>query len=194
MEQAALLRLQGRLDEQVKQHFPDGGVQQVTLLQHGDDPQVEPGGLWVRVAIKVPDAPSDPDGPGNRERALAAWHAWQQAHEPMLSELQREFAQALPNARMLEFILDDTSEPKPGIRRRIGGSLSDLAERQRGLTPVMARLGPLDLWTLDMLITAGIAANRAEALRWVLARTRERPGYAKLTERARELDQLKAEF
>jgi hypothetical protein len=95
---------------------------------------------------------------------------------------------------MLEFILDDGREPKPGIRLRIGGSLSDLAERQRDLTPVMARLGPLDLWTLDMLITAGIAASRAEALRWVLARTRERPGYAKLTERARELDRLKAEF
>ena len=191
MEQAALLRLQGKLDEQVKQHFPDGGVQQVTLLQHGDDPKVEPGGLWVRIAIKVPDAPGDSAGLASRERAL---DAWQQDHNPMLSELQREFAQALPDARMLEYILDDGRELKPGIRQRIGGSLSDLAERQRDLTPVMARLGPLDLWTLDMLITAGIAASRAEALRWVLARTRERPGYAKLTERARELDRLKAEF
>jgi hypothetical protein len=191
MEQAALLKLQGKLDEQVKQHFPDDGVQQVTLLQHGDDPKVEPGGLWVRITIKLPDAPSDTDGLGSRKRAL---DAWQQAREPMLAELQREFAQALPDARMLEFILDDGREPKPEIRRRIGGSLSDLAERQRDLTPVMARLGPLDLWTLDMLITAGIAGSRAEALRWVLARTRERPGYAKLTERARELDRLKAEF
>jgi hypothetical protein len=192
MEQAALLRLQGKLDEQVKQHFPDGGVQQVTLLQHGDDPRVEPGGMWVNVALKVPDAPGERDGLGRREQAL---DAWQQTHEPMLSELQREFAQALPKAGMLEFILDDGGlDPKPGIRRRIGGPLSDLAERQRDLTPVMARLGPLDLWTLDLLITAGIAASRAEALRWVLARTRERPGYAKLTERARELDRLKEEF
>jgi len=52
----------------------------------------------------------------------------------------------------------------------------------------------VDLWTLDTLITAGIAANRAEALRWVLARIRGRPGYAKLSERARELDELKAQF
>jgi len=58
----------------------------------------------------------------------------------------------------------------------------------------MARLGPVDLWTLDTLITAGIAANRAEAVRWVLARIRERPAYQKLSERARELDKLKAQF
>ena len=191
MEQAALLRLQGKLDDQVKQHFPDGGVQQVTLLQHGDDPNVEPGGLWVRISVKVPAARGDADGPGSRERAL---DAWQQAHEPMLSELQREFAQALPNARMLEFILDDGRDPKPGIRRRIGGSLSDLADRQRDLTPVMARLEPADLETLDALITAGITANRSDSVRWALARIRERPAFAKLAEWVRGLDELKAEF
>ena len=39
----------------------------------------------------------------------------------------------------------------------------------------MARLRPVDLETLDALITAGIVANRAEGLRWALARIRERP-------------------
>jgi hypothetical protein len=58
----------------------------------------------------------------------------------------------------------------------------------------MARLGPVDLETVDALITAGIAANRAEALRWILARIRERLAYAKLSERARELEELKAQF
>jgi hypothetical protein len=98
--------------------------------------------------------------------------------------------------RILEFkfILDDDTELKGSVRRRIGGSAADLAERQRDLTPVMARLGPVDLWTLDTLITAGIAASRAEALRWVLARIRERPAYAKLSHRAHELDELKAQF
>jgi Arc/MetJ-type ribon-helix-helix transcriptional regulator len=62
------------------------------------------------------------------------------------------------------------------------------------LVPVMARLGPADLETVDTLITAGIAANRAEAVRWALARIRERPAYAKLRERAREIDELKAQF
>jgi hypothetical protein len=64
----------------------------------------------------------------------------------------------------------------------------------RDLTPVMARLGPADLETLDALITAGIASSRAEAVRWALARIRERPAYAQLRERAREIDRLKTEF
>jgi hypothetical protein len=50
------------------------------------------------------------------------------------------------------------------------------------------------LATLDMLIIAGIAASRAEGARWALARIREQPAYAQLSERARELDELKAHF
>ena len=193
MERAALDGLQSKLEEQVKEHFPDGGVQRVALLQYSDDPQIEPGDLWVRVFFKVAGIPPEREGSQARTLVLTAW---QDAHQAMLNELQREFAQALPAARMLEFkfILDDSTELKGSVRRRIGGSAADLAERQRDLTPVMARLGPVDLWTLDTLITAGIAANRAEALRWVLARIRERPAYAKLSERARELDELKAQF
>jgi hypothetical protein len=48
--------------------------------------------------------------------------------------------------------------------------------------------------TRRKLRTAGIAASRAEAISWVLARIRERPAYAKISERARELDELKARF
>ena len=46
---------------------------------------------------------------------------------------------------------------------------------------------------LDALITTGTTASRA-AVGWVLARIRERPAYARLSERARELDELKARF
>jgi hypothetical protein len=193
MERAALDALQSNLEEQVKEHFPDGGVQRVALLQHGDDPQVEPGSLWVRVFFKVAGLPPDHEGSQARTVALTAWL---DDHQAMLNELQREFSQMKPAARLLEFkfIRDDNTELKGSVRRRIGGSATDLAERQRDLTPVMARLGPVDLWTLDTLITAGIATSRAEALRWVLARIRERPGYAKLGQRTRELDELKAQF
>jgi hypothetical protein len=67
-------------------------------------------------------------------------------------------------------------------------------ELARGFAPVRAPLGPVDLATLDTLITIGTAASRAEAIGWALARIRERPAYAKLSERARELDELKARF
>jgi hypothetical protein len=68
------------------------------------------------------------------------------------------------------------------------------ASSERDLTPADLRLGPADLEMLDALITAGTAASRAEVVGWVLARIRERPAYARLSERARELDQLKAHF
>ena len=42
---------------------------------------------------------------------------------------------------------------------------------------------------LDALITTGTVASRAEAVSWVLARIREQPAYAKLSERLRELDE-----
>jgi hypothetical protein len=58
-------------------------------------------------------------------------------------------------------------------------------------TPVMARLGPGDLATLDTLITAGIVNSRAEGLRWALSRLREHPAYAQLQQHAHENDELK---
>ena len=85
-----------------------------------------------------------------------------------------------------------------GPRLVLGGRTRDSLEargrKAAQLTPVMARLGPVDLETLDALITAGIAASRAEAVRWALARIRERPAYAQLRERAREIERLKTEF
>ena len=62
------------------------------------------------------------------------------------------------------------------------------------LTPVMARLGQEDLATLDTLITAGIASSRAEAVRWALARIRERPAYEQLRVHTREIENLKSQF
>ena len=47
---------------------------------------------------------------------------------------------------------------------------------------------------LDTLISAGIAPNRAEAIRWSLTRISERPAYAQLRERTREIERLKSEF
>src|SRR2546421_374356 len=83
------------------------------------------------------------------------------------------------------------------VRERFPGAAAEDCLPPGGggpLVPVMARLGPADLETVDVLITAGIAANRAEAVRWALARIRERPAYARLQERAREIEELKTQF
>ena len=53
-------------------------------------------------------------------------------------------------------------------------------------TPVMVRLGAVDLATVDTLIIAGIVNSRAEGLRWALSRLREHPAYARLQQQAGE--------
>ena len=58
------------------------------------------------------------------------------------------------------------------------------------LTPVMARLDRTDLETLDALIAAGCVPNRADAIRWALARVRERPAYKRLVEGATRLQAM----
>ncbi len=56
----------------------------------------------------------------------------------------------------------------------------------------MARLGPMDLETLDTLIEAGIASNRADAVRWALAWIWERPPTRGCMRRtASQVDELK---
>jgi hypothetical protein len=91
----------------------------------------------------------------------------------------------------MEFTADRGPEHRGKMRWRLG---SRSADRPGDLTPVMARLAPTDLQTLDTLITTGIAANRADAVRWALARIRERPAYAELRERARQIEDLKTQF
>jgi Arc/MetJ-type ribon-helix-helix transcriptional regulator len=55
-------------------------------------------------------------------------------------------------------------------------------------------LGRSGVETLDTLIMAGIAETRADAIRWALARIRERPAYERLRERIQEIDQLRTDF
>jgi hypothetical protein len=180
LDQAVRDQLQGRLDEQVKSHLPDGGVRQVALLQHGDDPWVEPGDLLVRVFLE--EAEDD-----------LHLRAWERDHEPMIRAVQRELMERLPGSSYLEFWFGEDGR-QGHSRHRLGCPPDNPAGREQDLTPVDIRLGPVDLGMLDTLIAAGTAANRAEAIGWVLARIRERPAYTRLSERARELDELKARF
>jgi Arc/MetJ-type ribon-helix-helix transcriptional regulator len=58
----------------------------------------------------------------------------------------------------------------------------------------MARLSSEDVATLDTLITAGIAGSRAEAVRWALARIRQRPAFDQLRAHGREIESLKSQL
>ena len=110
----------------------------------------------------------------------------------------------IDRVQVLQYCDDPEIEPNELLARVVlqAGGAGKSASRPWGvlegaegqLTPVMARLGQEDLETVDTLITAGIAGNRAEAVRWALAQIRERPAYARLRERAREIEDLKAQF
>jgi hypothetical protein len=209
MEQAEVESARRRVQDAARECFPDGAVQEVALLQYGDDPRVEPGQLLVQVLIPADtaDTADTADAADTADTADAAdapagagksagfgrdpFDAFKQAHPGALERFHDVISRELPAVGLLEVTVDAGPERKGIMRLRLGPSPSD---RPGDLTPVMARLGPTDLHTLDTLITTGIAANRADAVRWALARIRERPAYAELRERARQIEELKTQF
>ena len=195
MEQAELDRIRQQFDQQVRSRFPEGAIERVEVLQYGDAPEVEPGQLLARVVAQTPD---DWEG---REQAFEALH---DGHHAAFRELRDELNK-LPVPVVLQF----TAGGEAGVDERRGPVIQLLGRRVVGgaddpcgpgepagaaLTPVMARLGAEDLETLDTLIAVGIATSRAEAVRWALARIRERPAYDQLRARTREIEELKSQF
>jgi Peptidase family S41/N-terminal domain of Peptidase_S41 in eukaryotic IRBP len=116
VERADQEQVQRVIDHEIKDHFPDGAVQQAVLLQHGDDPAIEPGQLMVRVFIPPPAGPED------YAQALAAW---QDTHQAGMEEIRRELSLRLPSARLLEFTFDDASAATPRITMPDDGTLAD---------------------------------------------------------------------
>jgi hypothetical protein len=187
MERAALDHLEQQISEEVNKRFP-GVMERVEVLQYGDDPVIEPGELLVRLIL--------PAGEGE-EAQEQALQAFEHEHGPAVKQFRHDLYAQLPEAGRLEFRAGGDTGHGPRIvlgGGRRGSLETRAAEGGAELTPVMARLGAVDLETLDALITAGIASSRAEAVRWALARIRERPAYAQLRERAREIERLKTEF
>jgi hypothetical protein len=167
------------IEQEVRRHFDEGALDSVAVLQYGDDPAVEPGQIVIQVTVETPAEPEGEKDP------VEAFH---RVHRDAIRQLQRDIPQRWPQAN--RFKLATSQSQDRAFMLRLPGP----DEPPGDLTPVMARLGPADLETLDTLITAGIAANRAQAVRWALARIRERPAYAQLRERAREIEDLKSQF
>ena len=114
-----------------------------------------------------------------------------------IEEFLLELAARLREIRMVEFTFGTnpvTSEKDDGPCNRVefGQRLADLQAWERGeATHVPAHLGPAGLETVDTLIMAGIADDRADAIRLVLPRFRDQPEYEQLRERVREIDRLR---
>ncbi len=87
MEQAEITRIERIINRELKERFGPGAVRRAAVLQHGDDPAIEPGQLMVRVFIPAPGEPAQ------YEQALAEWQA---AHQRGMDTLRRELSVRLP--------------------------------------------------------------------------------------------------
>jgi hypothetical protein len=177
------------VEKHIRSLFPDGVISRVQVLEYGDDPAVEPGDVAVRVFLHRPDQP----GGGEADEEIVG--SFEKANRERLKKLNDE----LP--RVIAWVEFQADSPDGADRRRHvlkigrgGRAAKPLDDAAEELTPVMTRLGPADLATVDTLITAGIAGSRAEVLRWAVGRIRENPAYAQLQDRVREISELKARF
>ena len=190
MDRNVLDVIERELDDEVRTRFPGAAVRQVALLQYGDDPQIEPRDLWVRVLL-------DSDGPEDYERS---WKAFADAHQAAIDEFPRYLTEKVHEIMNVEFRFADSIDERgnldgPQYGYPTGRRLSDYQEWERGVaTFVRAPMGAAGLETLDTLIMAGIAGTRTEAIRWALDRFRDHPAYERLRERVRDAEALKGEF
>ena len=182
MDRAMFENVEREIDDEVHKRFPGDVIKQAVLLHYGDDPEIEPGELWVRVLLRA-------DRPEEYEQIVSAF--WRD-HQAAVEEFPRYLAETLREIRLVEFTFPDNPVTSGGHGPRrswiVGQRVADLREAAR----VDARLGPANLETLDTLIMAGIADDRADAIGWVLARFRQQPEYEQLRERVAETARLRA--
>jgi hypothetical protein len=185
VDKAAVEQVQRMLDEEIKGRFPEGTIEQVALLQYGDDPVVEPGQFVVRIVAAAS---------GDKEEHERIAREFERSFREQMDQIRQDLRDKLPEVSRVEIRIGHDKAGPRFLMASAGRALEARALAGADLTPVMARLGPADLETLDTLINAGIAGNRADAVRWALARIRERSAYAQLRAKAAEIEQLKSEF
>ncbi len=189
MSQAELERLREMLDREVGRRFEGSAIEKVEVLQYGDAPEIEPGELLGRIVLALPP---DADTTSNvRREVMDAFH---DAHREAIRELRKELDGRAGPVTLEITVAGQNADPHekgPIFKMKMGGrGMSG----DPSLTPVMARVGQEDLETLDTLIAAGIAGSRAEAVRWALARIRERPAYEQIRAHSRQIEDLKSQF
>jgi hypothetical protein len=121
VERAEKEQIERVINHYLSEWFAPGPVQRAVLLEHGDDPAIEPGQLMVRVFVPALDEPAD------YERTLAAW---QDTNQAGMDEMRRQLSLRLPSARLLEFTFENAGPDAPRITMPDDGSLA--AEQMSG--------------------------------------------------------------
>jgi hypothetical protein len=190
MDQTEMDRIQHELESEANELFP-GWLRRVELLQHDEAPMIEPGQLMPRLVFRDPVERLQEPHPDPRKVAKAG-RTFKLAVGPGLNQFRDNLLERRPEIRYVEVMQEDDSG------QRTAGSVrfvEDGREATDGeFTHVMVRLKTPELDIVDTLIAAGIANNRAEAIRWALTRIRDRPAYEELREHTRDIQRLKNEF
>ena len=190
MDQAERDHIQHELEIAANELFP-GWIRRVEVLQHDDAPWMAPGQLMPRLVFKDPaDRVRDPH-PDPRKAAKAA-RTFKLAVGPGLNQFRQDLLERWPEIRYIEVMHEDDSGQRTAGNVRFVEDGREAADGE--FTHVMVRLRTPELEIVDTLIAAGIANNRAEAIRWALTRIRERPAYEQLREHTRDIERLKSEF
>ena len=58
MDRAVFDSIEREIDDEVRARFPADVIRQAVLLHYGDEPEIEPGELWVRILLAA-DRPED---------------------------------------------------------------------------------------------------------------------------------------
>lgn len=164
----------------MKAHFLEASLRDVAVVQYGEDPAVEPGEVGIRMTIASP-AGMEPDG--------QFLDFFKSTYREAFARLRHDISQRFPATRHIEVI--SGTNPRNRFITRLQADECDPGD---DLTAVTARFGATDLETLDTLIDAGIAASRADAIRFAVARIRQRPAYARLRERATEIEEPRSQL
>lgn len=192
MDQAEFERVRQQFEDEVQAKLAGAPIETIEFLRYGDIPEIEPGEFLGRVFLALPEG-ADPADLGVRRQVLSAFHG---THPHAVAEL----AKALESTGFgegLRVTEGPVLGPHPGgpvvhVKMKSGDRAPALnTSGGQPQTPVFGRVGPDDLATLDALIVAGLANSRADAMRWALARIRERPDYEQLRARARETEDPK---
>ena len=135
----------------------------------------------------------DADQAEDYDETLTAFHL---ANTTVKEQFTSYLAEKLREIRLVEYTFSNNPVTfdghGPRLSNPVGERLPDIQEREHGeATPLLARLGPVGLETLDTLIMAGTTATRAEVIRWALDRIREQPPYQRLRELRSDADKLK---
>jgi len=133
--------IEREIDQEARARFPGTAVRQAVLLQYGDDPEIEPRDLWVRVLLDA-DKPED-----NWEPALTAF---EHANKTAIEQFTRYLAAKLREIMLVEYTFSnnpvtcDGKGPRAGMP--VAQRLSDISEWEHGeATFVLVVLGPAGL-------------------------------------------------